>query len=315
MTIRPANPCAAGDDVRAQPVYGARMDTPRVSVICAFLDGERFLAEAIESVVAQDFADFELILVDDGSAPPASAIAQGYARERPGQVRYIDHPGHANIGAAAARNVGVAAARGQLLAFIDADDRWRAGKLAEQAALLDAHPRAGMVCGSANYWRSWDGGSDAVVDLGVSPGSELAPPAAALALHPLGAGNAPCPSEIMIRRALVEAIGGFEEAFTGHLQMYEDQAFLVKAYLAAPVLCTDRVWLDYRIHDASCMARGARAGKEAAARRYFLDWLEGYLAGRDVPAPQRLEAALRRARWQLDHPFAARVLRRLARSG
>lgn len=287
------------------------MDGPRVSVICAFLDGERFLAEAVESVLAQDFGDLELILVDDGSATAASTIARDFADRHPDRVRYLEHPGHTNIGAAASRNVGVAAARGELLAFIDADDRWRPGKLGEQVALLDTHPDAGMVCGAANYWRSWAGGVDTVVSLGVPPGTLLAPPDAALILHPLGPRGAPCPSEIMIRRDLVGAIGGFEEAFTGHLQMYEDQAFLVKAYLAASVLCSERVWLDYRIHDESCMARGAQAGKTTAARRYFLEWLERYLADRDGPDNGRLVGALRRARWELDHPTAARILRRL----
>jgi glycosyltransferase involved in cell wall biosynthesis len=128
---------------------------PRVSVIAIFFNEERFLAEAVESVLAQDFADHELLLVDDGSSDASTRIAQGYAAKRPGQVHYLEHPGHANRGMSATRNLGLAHAKGEYVAFIDADDRWRAGKLREQVALLDAHPEVGLLCGQVNYWRSW----------------------------------------------------------------------------------------------------------------------------------------------------------------
>jgi glycosyltransferase involved in cell wall biosynthesis len=86
---------------------------PRVSVIAIFFNEERFLAEAVESVLAQDFADRELLLVDDGSSDAITRIAQDYALRHPGKVRYLEHAGHANRGMSATRNLGLSQARGE----------------------------------------------------------------------------------------------------------------------------------------------------------------------------------------------------------
>ena len=70
----------------------------RISIITIFLNSEAFIAEAIDSVLAQSFSSFELILVDDGSTDASSAIARRYAEDYPDRVRYVDHPQHANRG-------------------------------------------------------------------------------------------------------------------------------------------------------------------------------------------------------------------------
>src|SRR5690242_13625262 len=92
----------------------------RVSVITIFLNGEQFLDQAIESVICQTFTDWELLLVDDGSTDGSTKIAKDYAARHPERIRYFEHPGHINRGMSAARNVGIANARGEYLAFIDA---------------------------------------------------------------------------------------------------------------------------------------------------------------------------------------------------
>src|SRR5690349_17341742 len=86
---------------------------PRVSVICIFFEAQRYFAEAIDSVLAQDFDDFELLLVDDGSSDASSEIAKGYARLQPERVRFLEHPNHANRGMSATRNLGLRHARGE----------------------------------------------------------------------------------------------------------------------------------------------------------------------------------------------------------
>jgi glycosyltransferase involved in cell wall biosynthesis len=286
---------------------------PRVSVIAIFLNEERFLPEAVESVLAQDFTDFELLLVDDGSSDGSTSIARRYAAKRPGRVRYLEHPGHANRGMSATRNLGLSQARGEYVAFIDADDRWRAGKMREQVALLDSHPDVGIVCGVVTYWSSWEGGEDRPVATGGRRDAISAPPATSLALYPLGSADAPCPSDVMIRRSLLDAVGGFEEHFTGPLQMYEDQAFFAKAYLVSSVYFSGRAWLDYRIHGDSCVADVLRTGRYPAVRGYFLDWFSAYVERRDFPGKEAVERALRKARWRQTHPLAARVERRIRR--
>jgi glycosyltransferase involved in cell wall biosynthesis len=273
---------------------------PRVSVITAFLDAERFIAEAIDSVLAQDFHDFELILVDDGSTPACSDIARAYADRYPGVIRYLDHPGHQHRGISASRNLGLAAARGELLTFIDADDVWETYKLSEQIEIMDAHLRLGMVCGSPRYWRSWNGGTDQVIHTGHIRNAVIEPPEAALAVYPLGTAQSPC-VDLMTRRDVVKAIGGFEEHFIGTQQLYEDQAFLLKLYLTAPVYFSDRVWFRYRQHPASCVATITRAGGYDQARLYFLNWLDRYLVAKADSHP-RVREAVRRSLWRFRHP-------------
>ena len=73
-------------------------DRPAVSVVINFLDEARFLQEAIDSVFAQTHADWELLLVDDGSTDGSVRIARDAAEQNPGRVRYFEHPNHANLG-------------------------------------------------------------------------------------------------------------------------------------------------------------------------------------------------------------------------
>ena len=114
------------------------MTNPLVSVLVPVYNGERFLEEALESAFAQDYSPFEVVVVDDGSADSTAEIA----RRRP--VRYLRHD-HAGI--PATRNAAVQHARGELIAFLDADDVWPPGKLARQVECLAADPELDFVLG------------------------------------------------------------------------------------------------------------------------------------------------------------------------
>jgi glycosyltransferase involved in cell wall biosynthesis len=70
-------------------------------------------------------------------------------------VRYLQHPGHANLGMSASRNLGIRQADGPYMAFLDADDVWLPAKLEQQVALLEAWPEAAMVYGPTLWWYSW----------------------------------------------------------------------------------------------------------------------------------------------------------------
>ncbi len=115
--------------------------SPMVSVIVPLYNKADHIAATLDSALAQTFGDYEIIVVDDGSTDASSAIAQGYGD----RIRYIHQN---NRGAGAARNRGLAEARGRYMAFLDADDTWRPEKLAEQVAFMEAHPEI-MWC-SAN---------------------------------------------------------------------------------------------------------------------------------------------------------------------
>jgi glycosyltransferase involved in cell wall biosynthesis len=122
----------------------AAAEHPLVSVIIPTYNRGWILKEALESVLAQDFCDFELIVVDDGSTDDTAEILAGCGPS----VRVLTQT---NRGVSAARNRGLAAARGRLVAFLDSDDIWLPGKLKEQAGFLRANPEA-VVCQTQELW-------------------------------------------------------------------------------------------------------------------------------------------------------------------
>ena len=111
---------------------------------------------------------------------------------------------------------------------------------------------------------------------------------------------------MMLKRDAVNAVGGFEEHFNGPRQMYEDQAFLAKLYLAYPVYFSDHVWLKYRRHDTSFVDSVKRAGGYQDVRMYFLTWFERYMCERPNSHPKVLRV-VRSSIWLARHPLANRL--------
>ncbi|HEY8600249.1 MAG TPA: glycosyltransferase [Thermomicrobiales bacterium] len=163
-------------------------NTPTVSVIIPVYNGARYLTEAIESVLAQTDPPLEIIVVDDGSTDGSAAIAAAFPA-----VHLISQP---NRGVATARNVGIAAARGELIAFLDQDDLWLPGKLHAQVARHVAEPQLG-------YTRTHQ---RLLIEEGVDPSSWIGP--ALHTDHPSG-----IPSSWMVRASLFTRIGGFDSRY------------------------------------------------------------------------------------------------------
>jgi len=121
---------------------------PIVSVVIPTYQYAGFVGEAIDSVLAQTYTDYELILVDDGSTDGTrEVVAAAYGN----QIKYIYQD---NRGLAAARNTGIRASKGEYLSFIDADDVWLPNKLELEVEFLDTHPSVSMVCSNYTYFGS-----------------------------------------------------------------------------------------------------------------------------------------------------------------
>jgi glycosyltransferase involved in cell wall biosynthesis len=118
-----------------------------VSVVIPVFNGERYLAEAIASVLAQSHRSLEVIVVDDGSTDGSAAVARRFEPS----IRYAFQP---NAGLSAARNRGIELAHGTLLAFLDADDVWTEYKLARQMAALERDSTLEAVFGHAQQFVS-----------------------------------------------------------------------------------------------------------------------------------------------------------------
>jgi len=284
---------------------------PLVSVVVIFLDTERFLEEAIASVVAQDHPNWELLLVDDGSRDGSSTIAQRWAERHADRVRYLEHPGHQNRGKSVSRNLGIRTARGEYVTFLDADDVFLPQKLSHQLALLRSHPEAAMVYGRTEYWFSWNcdarGGRDFMSRLGVPANAVIEPPTLVTRFL-RDPGVVPCICSVLARRRVADEVGGFDETIQ---HMYEDQVFLAKMCLAAPVVTDAGCGERYRQHPQSTSSIAIAKGeyhpwRPNPARKTFLEWLAGYLRQRSIDDAE-LWSALDRELWPYRHPFWGRV--------
>ncbi|MGH7146276.1 MAG: glycosyltransferase [Nitrospiraceae bacterium] len=111
-----------------------------VSVVMATYNYGRYLPQAIESVLAQTYRDWELIVINDGSTDDTDEVMQPYALMA--NIRYYTKP---NGGQASAKNFGIRLARGEYVAFLDADDWWHPTKLAKQVRLFENNDRVGVV--------------------------------------------------------------------------------------------------------------------------------------------------------------------------
>jgi len=122
------------------------MKSSSVSCIVPVFNGEMYLGEALDSILKQRYEPLEIIVADDGSTDGTREVVKRYGT----RVRYLHQP---NAGPGVARNLGLGAATGEFVAFLDADDLWHAEKLARQMARFDARPELDVcVAHVQNFW-------------------------------------------------------------------------------------------------------------------------------------------------------------------
>jgi glycosyltransferase involved in cell wall biosynthesis len=122
------------------------MECALISCVVPVFNGERYLAETLKSIFAQSWRPLEVIVVDDGSTDGTPEIVASHGAS----VRYLKQ---SNSGAAAARNLGVRAASGEFIAFLDADDLWHSEKLARQIDVFQQRPELGLcLTHLQNFW-------------------------------------------------------------------------------------------------------------------------------------------------------------------
>jgi glycosyltransferase involved in cell wall biosynthesis len=267
---------------------------PRVSVITIFLDAGPFLQQTIDSVLEQTFEDVEHLLVDDGSSDGSTQVARAAAAAQPDRIRYLEHPGHRNLGMSRSRNLGLRSARGEFVACLDGDDVWEPDALEHQVKLLDGAPEAGMVIGATLRWESWRPGGGEDLERLVQPQGLIEPPE--LALQRIRQGTvSPSMNAWLARRSAVEAVGGFVDEFAS---MFEDQAFLFRFLVAHPALVHHRIIDRYRQHPGSAVARASAMDDDRArAMHRGLRRLRAFAYAHVRRGPWRGTALHREVRW------------------
>jgi glycosyltransferase involved in cell wall biosynthesis len=167
-----------------------------VSVIITTYNRAPLLEEAIQSVLAQNFRDFELILVDDGSTDGTRSILEKYS----GSLTTLYQE---NRGVSAARNSGILHSCGAYISFLDSDDLWLPKKLAAQMAFFDAHPHA-LICQTEEIWLRRG--------VRVNPRKVHKKYSGEIFEHCLSLCRV-SPSSVMIKRTLIDEVGLFDEEF------------------------------------------------------------------------------------------------------
>lgn len=201
-----------------------------VSVIIPTYNYARFLREAIDSALAQTHPALEIIVVDDGSTDETPQILAGYGD----RIRAIRQN---NLGVGAARNTGIAAARGEYLSFLDSDDIWQPRKLEMEIARFEADPSLGMVhCGAESFDAA---GNTLLVSLTGMEGwiaSELLRLDRQVITAP-GSG-------MIVPKRVAEEIGGYDD----RLQPSEDWDFCYRVAARYRVGFVGEVLVRYRLH-------------------------------------------------------------------
>ena len=189
---------------------------PTVSVIMPAYNVEPYLSEAIDSVLAQTYTDFELVIVDDGSTDGSRAIAEQYRARHPDRIVVVSQE---NRGLAGARNTALRVASGQVFALLDSDDGWAPTFLEAQMRLLDAQGDVAIVTGNAfNLGGPEDG----------RPARPVPDPRPAPDLVTILRDETAVFIMSLFRRDVVDRVGGFDEQFRTN----EDYDFWIRAAFA-----------------------------------------------------------------------------------
>ena len=210
------------------------MDAPAVTVAIPVFNAERFIEATLASVMAQSFADFEVVVVDDGSGDQSGAIVQSYRDQR---IRYVYQT---NSGPSVARNAALREARSPLVAFLDADDLWQPDHLQVLMTLSRAYPQAALL---GNRYVEFSGDGAAASSRAADDISRTAYRLLDDYFSEWSRNPAPfCTSTVMFRRDAALGAGGYK---VGH-NRGEDLEFYVRLALAAPVAVSSYVGGLYR---------------------------------------------------------------------
>ncbi|MBT0670093.1 glycosyltransferase family 2 protein [Novosphingobium profundi] len=230
------------------------MPQPVFSVIIPCYECEATLSKAVRSVLAQSFADFEVLLLDDGSRDCTRAVAEAFAARDP-RVRVLSH---ANRGVAATRNRGIAEARGALIAFLDADDWWEPAKLDVHLERHEADPDLDASFARIAFVPDTPGGRTTLSQV---PAGRLS------TRHILGENPVCTMSNLVVRADCFSVFDGFEET----MSHAEDQEWLVRLLAGGGRIAgLNRLLVHYRTSESGLSSQLSRmhAGWRSFAYAY-----------------------------------------------
>ncbi|WP_413161550.1 glycosyltransferase [Capilliphycus salinus ALCB114379] len=256
-----------------QLIDGLLPSVPKVSVIIPAYNCERYIEQAVKSVLEQTYTDYEVIVIDDGSTDNTQQVLSPYLDV----IRYVYQ---FNQGAAKARNHGCKLAKGEFLAFLDGDDFFTPNKLAEQVKIFEEDTTIDLV---QSGWMMVNQKGENLAD--ITPWKD----APELNLETWVLHKCVRPSALMIRKIWWEKVGGFDHRYPPT----EDLDFVLRlALMGCKAVWLKQIHAGYRQHDSNLMSGGERVIKNTELL------MNEFFKRRDIPANiQRLKQKEHYQRW------------------
>jgi glycosyltransferase involved in cell wall biosynthesis len=239
------------------------MNAPAVSVLMTVYNGERYLREAVDSILGQSFQDFEFVIVDDASDDSSPSILASYSDPR---IITFRQPGRSGL--PNALNAGLIRCRGSYIARLDADDIARKDRLQRQVEQMERHPEACLA--GSDY--------ELIDEKGVLQGIRKMGHYGAGIRAALRFGNVLGHSTVIYRKASIQAIGGYD----GTLAWGEDYDLYLRLMDCGAVLGIDEPLVKYRVHASNLTATIVSSEKDRSLFAFMASDMEKTL-GRNVP--------------------------------
>jgi glycosyltransferase involved in cell wall biosynthesis len=268
------------------------MNDPLVSVVVPLYNGGAYIESTLRSVLSQSYGRLEIIVVDDGSTDQGPATVSTLVDESDGSVRLIRHDDRRNHGIAASRNLAIRTARGELIAFVDQDDRWLPEKLEREVQALRRFPEAGLVYAKASFIDQ-HGSPKAVREVHSTEGRGTSGEPRRVFGELIKENFIPTLTAL-VRKSLIEKVGFLDE---GPRYEYEDWLLFSKIAFFSGVIFVPEVLAEYRVHKGNYSAYLAHTGQLYNAEEHYTITLFTFLMRQPGVRGDELRGFLRRRIW------------------
>ncbi|HRA98973.1 MAG TPA: glycosyltransferase family A protein [Ignavibacteria bacterium] len=246
---------------------------PEVSIITPLYNGSNTLEETADSVLAQDFKDWEWIFFDDGSTDDTIEIAKKIQSKFPDKIFLYTHDNNSNHGTAFSRNRAFEKSKSDIIAFIDQDDIWYENRLSHQINIFRNKTECAMIWGPALYWYKDRSFVQSVGLNGKGLKSGIYDPPDFVEIFLSNLKGTPLPSASLVRRKEFVNVKGYEESIKGS----EDIVLWLKLSEKFQIYYDDEVLIKYRKHQDSTLRKASDSGKMDEWNLVFYQWVIDFL--------------------------------------
>ena len=246
---------------------------PKISIITPLYNGSKTLEETAESVLSQDFTDWEWLFFDDGSKDGTQEIAKRYEKKFPTKIFYYEHFQNKNHGTSYTRNRAVEKSKGEIISFIDQDDIWFKNRLSTQFNLLEKSKDCAMIWGPCLYWYKEREFKQPVGYGGTGLKSGLYPPPDFVEIFLSELRGTPLPGACLVRRKCFDEVKGYDESIKGS----EDIVLWLKLADKYQIYYQDEILIKYRKHHDSTLSVARESGEMDKWDLEFYKWVIDFL--------------------------------------